>query len=158
MGTVKKQPEPTDLQEAFALHFVMNGGNGADAVRKAGFNTKHPHSIAHQLLNKRHVQEAIRQEQFKRLNGGLASLALSTLESVMIDPEAPAGAKVQAAVAVLERGGFSARNPANLNQPPKDVHDMSNAELAEFINSARLMLERHEQPVKTVDVETVEVE
>lgn len=157
MGTtVKQQQETTALQEAFALHFVMNGGNGADAVRKAGFNTKHPNSIAHQLLNKRHVQEAIRQEQFKRLNGSLASLALSTLEGVMSDPEAPAGARVQAAVAVLERGGFSARNPVNLNQPPKDIHDMSNAELAEFISMSRRVLEQYEQTVKAVDGELLE--
>ena len=96
----------TGKQETFVHHLVSSGVSATEAARRAGYEGTAIRQNASQLLRKPHVQEAIRREQFLRLNGGLANLALSTLEHVMTDPTAPHGAKVQAAIAVLERSGI----------------------------------------------------
>lgn len=42
------------------------------------------------------------------LGGRLASMALGVLESIMLDPAAPAGARVDAAKTLLDRAGLTA--------------------------------------------------
>jgi phage terminase small subunit len=48
----------TDLQKAFVQEFLVDL-NGTQAVIRAGYDTKNPNKIAHQLLNKPHVRYAI---------------------------------------------------------------------------------------------------
>lgn len=151
--------ELTELQSAFVHHLVNGASSATDAARSAGYSGNGVRQVASQLMRKEHVQSAIRQEQFLRLNGDLANIALETLRSVMQDETAPAGARVTASVAVLERAGFSAQAGRDAIQQ-KQVSEMTNAELAEFIADTRRLIERHEheQFVMTVDSDPCEAD
>ena len=143
----------TEMQAAFVQHLVNGASSASDAARRAGYSGDGVRQVASQLMRKDHVQAAIRQEQFLKLNGDLANIALETLRSVMQDESAPAGARVTASVAVLERAGFSAQSGREVHQT-KPVNEMTNAELSEFIASSRRFIEQHERAVKTIDAET----
>ena len=134
--------ELTDKQESF-VHYLVNGACSAtEAAKRAGYEGSSIRQSASQLLRKPHVQEAIRQEQFRRLNGHLANLALSTLEGVMADPEAPHGAKVQAAIAVLERSGIHHNIEANkISASHAPINQASIEKLQEFAREGMARIE-----------------
>lgn len=156
MGAIE-QHSLTDKQAAFVHHLVAGALTATEAARRAGYEGTSLRHTASQLMRKEHVAAAIRQEQFLKLNGDLANIALETLRSVMQDESAPAGARVTASVAVLERAGFSAQSGREAQQA-KPVGEMSNSELAEFIRASKRVLEQHErqQAVVTVEGEAVE--
>lgn len=79
----------TNLQSKFIQHIVYDGVSGSEAARRAGYSHASARQAASQLLAQKPIQEAIRQEQFKYLNGTLASKALKTLEQVIDDENAP---------------------------------------------------------------------
>ncbi len=147
-----EQHSLTDMQAAFVQHLVNGASSATDAARRAGYSGDGVRQVASQLMRKDHVQAAIRQEQFLKLNGDLANIALETLRSVMTDESAPAGSRVSASIAVLERAGFTAQSGKD-SQQQKQVSEMSQAELMEFIVSGRRLLEQHarQQSVKTVE-------
>lgn len=148
----------TEKQSLFVHHLVSGATSATEAARRAGYSGGGVRQVASQLMRKEHVQAAIRQEQFIKLNGDLANIALETLRSVMQDEAAPAGARVSASIAVLERAGLNASGGREMHHA-KPVSEMTNQELAAFIASSRRLLEYHEhqQSVQTVDDEAVEV-
>jgi phage terminase small subunit len=131
----------TELQIKF-VHYLVNGATSAvEAARLAGYEGSAIRQNASQLMRKPHIQAAIKQEQFLRLNGRLANIALNTLAEVMTDQNAPAGARVSAAVAVLERAGLhhdvEAKQMAEVN---KSVNEMTRDELESFIRASQHLL------------------
>lgn len=142
----------TEKQSLFVQHLVNGASSATDAARRAGYSGDGVRQVASQLMRKDHVQAAVRELQFLKLNGDLANIALETLRSVMQDESAPAGTRVTASVAVLERAGFSAQSGKEARQS-KSVQDMTNEELAEFIASSRRFLEQHERQQSVVTVE-----
>jgi len=59
---------------------------------------------------------------------------LGVLEKILDDENAPAGVRVDAAKTVLDRAGFAAaRKPEGDDVGEKSLHEMSMAELEEFI-------------------------
>lgn len=103
----------TEKQEAFAAYFVAAGGDGKAAARAAGYAERHCAQEAYRLTRNPAVQAMIRKEQQRVIGGRLCSQALGVLESIMLDTSAPAGARVDAAKTLLDRGGLPAI-PANL--------------------------------------------
>lgn len=105
--------ELTEKQEAFAAYFVAGGGDGKAAARAAGYAERHCAQEAYRLTRNPAVQRLIRQEQQRVIGGRLCSQAIGVLESIMLDPAAPTGARVDACKTILDRGGLPAI-PANL--------------------------------------------
>lgn len=131
----------TALQSRF-VHYLVNGAASAtEAARLAGYEGSSIRQNASQLMRKPHVQAAIKQEQFLRLSGSLANTALNTLAEIMTDQNAPAGARVSAAVTVLERAGLhhdvGAKQLAEVN---KSVNEMTREELESFIRASEHLL------------------
>jgi hypothetical protein len=138
-------PELTPQQSAFAHHYVTNGGNAAKAARAAGYSAKSAREIGHALIHKNHVVDAIRDEQKRLLSGELATIALNTLKSVMLDKAAPTGARVDAAKAVLDRGGLPSTSRSA--EPPRDgeqkaLSDMTIDELDAFIAAGAVAVDK----------------
>src|SRR5579872_4034365 len=103
-GTVS---ELTEAQQIFVREYVSNGGRGAEAARAAGYSEVSAGKYAYQLLEKPHVAEALRAEQKRALGGKLSTMALAVLEGILSNDKAPFGVRVDAAKAVLDRGGLN---------------------------------------------------
>ncbi|MDD2934309.1 MAG: terminase small subunit [Methylotenera sp.] len=126
----------TDLQAKFIQSIVYDGVSGTEAARRAGYSPASARQTASQLLAQKPIQEAVRQEQFKYLNGTLASKALKTLEQVIDDETAPHGARVQASIAILERSGIHHNiERENIRLMEKGVNEMTSEELMTIINN-----------------------
>lgn len=135
----------TELQNSFVQSLVYDGVSGTEAARRAGYSQHSARQAAVQLLANPKVQAAIRSEQFKYLNGTLASKALKTLESVIDDVTAPHGARVQASIALLERAGINTathKEIERLNNKP--FQEMSLDDLNAFIAQGQAKLQQLE--------------
>jgi phage terminase small subunit len=147
------QLKTTDLQHAFVVEFVSNGGIATKAAASAGYSQQSARQIASQLLNKPHIQEAIRREQRKRLYG-LGSKAMSVIESILDDEAAPAGVRLDAAKTVLDRCGLTAETAKTEQlQNSKPLEEMTADELQAFIQEGIKQLK--EQQAATVEGEAV---
>lgn len=92
----------TEKQEAFAVEFVANRGNGTQAAIVAGFAS--PAADAMRILTKPHVAQRIRQlSAHKALESVPAALAV--LSEIMLDPEQMAKDRVAAAKEILGCAG-----------------------------------------------------
>lgn len=131
----------TEKQQAFVMALVTRACTATQAAVDAGFSAVSARQQASNLLSLKHVQEGIRAAQFQLLNSNLANVALATLHEVMTDKTAPAGARVTAAVATLERSGLhhdiEAKNIAEVN---KSLNAMSREELEALIRASEHFL------------------
>lgn len=135
----------TDLQDKFIIHIVYDGVSGSEAARRAGYSHASARQTASQLLASPHIQAAIRNEQYKHLNGSLASKAIKTLEAIMDDITSPAGARVDCAKTILDRAGLIAPRIAPVSPfENKPVHEMNKEELEDFIFKTKALIEKHE--------------
>lgn len=137
--------ETTAFQDQFIHHIVYDGVSGSEAARRAGYSHASARQTASQLLATPHIQAAIRNEQYKHLNGTLASKAIKTLETIMDDPNSPASARVDCAKTILDRSGLIA--PKSLAISPFDnkaVHEMNRDELESFIAKTKDLIDKHE--------------
>lgn len=126
--------ELRENQEAFVAAYVLGGGNATQAAVEAGYSPLAARQTASRLLHLPHVQDGIRREQGRLLRGRLASKALSVLEKILDDDNAPPGVRVDAAKTVLDRAGLAAgRTPECSSEDGKSLHEMDISELAAFI-------------------------
>lgn len=129
-------------QKAFAEAYVLGHGNATEAAIAAGYSALSARQTASRLLHTPHVQDAIRRAQAHALKGRLASKALAVLEKILDDDTAPAGVRVDAAKTVLDRAGFAAaRKPESDGASAKSLHEMSMADLDEFIRRGQARLD-----------------
>lgn len=137
------------MQRLFAVELVANGGNITRAAIRAGYSPKSARQIGQHLLDKPYVQQEIRREQQRCLGGRLASKALSVLEGILDDSEAPPGARVDAAKTILDRAGLPAI-PANKLTPvlgESDLRELTSEELRAYIAQGEAWLRTHaEEP------------
>jgi phage terminase small subunit len=132
----------TEKQQAFVMALVTKACTGTQAAIDAGFSEVSARQQASNLLSLKHVQEGIRAAQFQMLNANLANLAIATLSEVMLDKTAPAGARVSAAIAVLDRAEIHNKvEAARLSEQQKLVSEMNRSELEAFIRSSENFLE-----------------
>ncbi len=128
----------TEKQTLFVHHLVNGAASASEACRMAGYEGTAVRQQASQMMRKPHIQKAVREEQFRRLNGNLANIALTTLENVMLDENAPYAAKVSAAIAVLERSGIHHNiEVKEIEKSHKAVYEMSKDELIAFMQSLK---------------------
>ena len=131
----------TSKQRAFVREYVRNGGNGAAAMRAAGYRTAHPAKGVYRLLNCPVMRHAIHQEREKLIEGKLANSALSVLEELMNNRETPAPVRYQSARTVLQMAGHGAgaerEAPAHIDRP---LIEMSVEELESFVKDGETLL------------------
>jgi len=130
----------------FAVAYVANAGNATQAAIAAGYSPHSARQIGSRLTKNQTVQRLIREEQQRVIGGRLCSKALQVLEQIMDDPEAPYGARVDAAKTVLDRGGIPAIPAAMVASgmliEGKPVQAMSKDELLDFVAKGTEELKR----------------
>lgn len=134
----------TEQQTVFVSALVRDGVSATEAARRAEY--AQPKQRAYELLRKPHVLLAIRDEQARLLDGDLANIALRTLREVMESENSPASARVAASRAVLEASGYFKRDKEE-SLFEKDILDMSEHELEDFIAKGRETIDRLSQSV-----------
>ena len=131
----------TSKQRAFVREYVRNGGNGAAAMRAAGYRTAHPAKGVYRLLNCPVMRHAIHQEREKLIEGRMANEALSVLGELMNDRSTPAPVRYQSARTVLQLAGHGAGTereaPAPVDRP---LIEMSIEELEGFVRDGEALL------------------
>jgi len=104
----------TDKQEAFALAYAANGGNGTQAAVAAGYSEKSAHVEQNRLLKLTHVQQRIKDhcsDQFVHH----APMAIATLAELARSSRS-ALVRYNAAKDIADRAGF---------KPPEKVLELS---------------------------------
>lgn len=130
-------PELTPQQSLFVKEYVIGSGNGAEAARKAGYSERSAAKLAHQLMDKRHIQEAIRRAQRLAFTE-LASISLGQAKMMLEDPKTPAGARVELIKSMMDRAGLAAvRGGEGDDGETKPLREMSLDELQAIAASFR---------------------
>lgn len=109
----------TERQARFVAYFTSDPaciGDAPKAARKAGYAQSSAREQAYQLLAKPHVAAAIHAANAEMLSGDLATMAIGALRQIIEDPEAPQRLRVQAAIAVLDRGGYAPQHGASVRE------------------------------------------
>ena len=130
MGEVRKR-NATEQQKDFVHHLVAGRVTATEAARLAGYGS--PKQAAYVLTRNPAVSLLLRQERQTLYQGELASLSADTLKQVMIDPDAPASAKVSAARTALELAGDLGPN-AKDNASGRSLAEMTPEELSSMID------------------------
>ena len=92
-----------EMQKAFINYLVYEGKNPTESARLAGYS--HPKQSAYVLTRTPSIMTNIQQTRQRIYQTDLPSLAIATLKSVMLDPDAPSGSRVQASRTALELAG-----------------------------------------------------
>ena len=95
----------TQMQQAFAVNYVTNGGNATKAAKDAGYSAKSARVLGHRLVNNPTVQDLI-QRELGRLRYRSGTVGLNALISIAEDAKAPQAARVGAARALMEHAGL----------------------------------------------------
>ncbi len=136
----------TEQQQQFVNHFTSGDdciGNGSEAARRAGYSDKSSREIARQLLDKPHVQIAVREANQKQISGQLATKAVALLERVIDDESVPVKIRVDAAKTVLDRAGFGAAQTApGASWKDKHFTELTHDELQDLLRDAQASLAR----------------
>jgi phage terminase small subunit len=99
----------TEMQAAFVMGFTSEPGsigNASEAARRAGYSAASATEIGRQLLGKPHIRAAIDAANRSAISGRLATKGIALLERVIDDEGAPLKVRVQAALGLLDRGGY----------------------------------------------------
>ncbi len=100
----------SERQRKFVLAMLLIPGcSHARAAREAGYSdVKEGAKVrGHYAAHNPRIQEAIREEARRRLDG-LSVIAANVMMDAMLDPKVPTRDKLKAAGAVLDRTGFAA--------------------------------------------------
>lgn len=146
MGMIR-QRKATEQQKNFVTYLVAENKRPTEAARLAGYS--YPAQAAYELSRNPSVILLIRQARQTVYQTDLANLAADTLRGVMIDPDAPASARVSAARTALElsgdlnKGGDAAADGRSLAEmTPDELASMidrwetERAELAKDVTTA----------------------
>lgn len=130
-------PELTAQQSLFVKEYVIGSGNGAEAARKAGYSVQSAAKLAHQLMDKKHIQDAIHRAQRLAFTE-LASISLGQAKKMLEDAATPAGARVELIKSMMDRAGLAAvRGGEADDRSPKDLRAMTMEELLEIAATFR---------------------
>ena len=100
---VKNYSRLTDKQSKFVDYYVAEGKTQTEAARLAGYSF--PEYEGYRLVRQPRMIQVIHAARQKYYQTNLANVAVSTLQQVMQDTNAPAAARVSAARTVLELAG-----------------------------------------------------
>jgi hypothetical protein len=143
--------ELTPMQRAFVSVLVRNGCTPTQAARDAGYSDAK--TSAYDLLRLPHVTAAVRLERQRYITGELANIATGTLHSILLDTEAPASARVQAARTVLEMSGDIGKSKRD-DDEDRPLSELSADELTRMIDK---WTEEKAALAKPIDAEVIEM-
>jgi hypothetical protein len=141
----------TPKQRAFVTRLVRTGTNPTNAAREAGYSDAG--TSAYDLMRLPHIQAAIRIERQRYISGDMANVAADTLKSIMVDREAPAAARVQAARTVLEMSGEIGRHK-RADDEDRPLSELTADELTRMIDK---WTEEKSALAKPIDAEVIEM-
>jgi phage terminase small subunit len=131
-------PDTTEMQQAFAVAYVANGGNASEAAKTAGYSAVSARQQGSALLDKPHVVAAIHAEQARLIGTELATLAVGVVRGILEDANAHPKLRLDAAKTVLDRAGHIAPRSAELDAGlSKPMNEMSVPELEAFVKRAQ---------------------
>lgn len=130
MGLIR-QRKATEQQKQFVQYLVRENKKPTEAARLAGY--LHPKQSAYDLTRNPSVMLLIRQQRQTIYQTDLANLAADTLRVVMVDPDAPASARVSAARTALELAGDLNKSQDGSNDG-RSLAEMTPDELAAMID------------------------
>ena len=90
-------------QEKFVAYYVAEGKSQTEAARLAGY--RFPENEGYRLFRQLRMIQLIRAARQKFYQMDLANVAITTLQQIMQDPNAPASARVSAARTALGLAG-----------------------------------------------------
>lgn len=140
-----------EMQKQFAVEYVMNGGKGAQAARRAGYSKESARTLSCQLLSRPHIQEFIRKElEIQRCKAG--AVGLHTLYQITQNEKASTSSRVSAARALLEYAGMIGGSK-DAGKGVKEPGEMTAEELRAFIDNAEGELAKRARPVTQTAIE-----
>ncbi len=145
--------ELTPMQRLFVDAVVRRSLNPTAAARDAGYAV--PKVAGYDLTRLPHVQAAIRLERQRYISGELANVATGTLHAILVDSEAPAAARVQAARTVLEMSGEIGRHKTQ-GDDERPLSEMSADELAGLIDKWQAEKAAMATPLAVEDVQVID--
>jgi hypothetical protein len=133
--------ELNEMQQAFVVAYTTDPaclGKIREAALAAGYSEHTAYEQGRRLVTLPHVKAAITKAIQDQISGPLATKALAVISSIMLDPEAPKGVRLDAAKSILDRAGHvSPRTPVALPEPgSKELKNMSPDQLAGVISQA----------------------
>lgn len=145
-----RKHEFTDQQRRFVTEMASGDGNMTRAATLAGYSF--PDREGWKLMQNPVVVEAVKKAREKLIHGECASLALTTMKSLML-PGNPAGTRFNAAKYFLDAAGHGAKEQ---DGEQKSLDEMSPDELAEQIkklDEALVKIGDQAKPVSTMVIE-----
>ena len=130
MGLIRVR-KASDQQKEFVRYLVADNKNATEAARLAGYSF--PKQAAYELTRNPSVMLLIRQARQTVYQTDLATLGAETLKQVMLDPDAPASAKVSAARTSLELAGDLSKN-ADGSIDGRQLAELTQDQLASMID------------------------
>ena len=112
MSWIESKNNLTPKQKNF-IECVIKGDNPTQAARTTGYAC--PGQASYLLMQNPKILTAIRLRRQTFYQGEFANLAIECLKNVMLDPLAPAAARVSAARTVLELSGDLNGKDSNYN-------------------------------------------
>lgn len=145
----------TAQQAEYVREMVRNGGNEKNAALAAGYSEDSMRSNLYALRRNPRVVDALRRERENWIQTTGGSLAIKTLEALMLDPATSGQVKLQAAKFTLEAAGHGlAVQKVRMGLPDADkpLSEMSLAELEAFLTAGRTAVDTIKQEqAKTIE-------
>ena len=94
----------TELQSAFTVRYVENGGNGTKAALEAGYGSKGAHVRASELLKLPHIQAEI-YRLCREMLAISAPMAIKVLGDLAVSADSES-VRLQASISLLDRAGY----------------------------------------------------
>ena len=137
----------TDKQSKFVDYYVADGKTQTEAARLAGYSF--PEYEGYRLVRQPRMIRVIQAARQKYYQTNLVNVAVSTLQQVMQDPNAPAAARVSAARTALELAGDLGPNSGN-GPEQGSLCEMTPVELSSLIErweDERILITKNITPV-----------
>ena len=137
----------TDKQSKFVDYYVAEGKTQTEAARLAGYSF--PEYEGYRLVRQPRMIRVIQAARQKYYQTNLVNVAVSTLQQVMQDPNAPAAARVSAARTALELAGDLGPNSGN-GPEQGSLCEMTPVELSSLIErweGERILITKNITPV-----------
>jgi len=137
----------TDKQSKFVDYYVADGKTQTEAARLAGYSF--PEYEGYRLVRQPRMIRVIQATRQKYYQTNLVNVAVSTLQQVMQDPNAPAAARVSAARTALELAGDLGPNSDN-GPEQGSLCEMTPVELSSLIErweDERILITKDITPV-----------
>lgn len=145
---VKIVTQELTLKQSAFVGFVVEGNNATRAAELAGYSA--PRTDGWRMMQIPHVLAAIHAERERHFCGDMATLAVKTITALMENEDTPSHVRFQAAKFTLQVAGHVEKTgkAMGLNAPDKPLNEMTEAELAGFIDRGRKELKVIEAEVR----------